>query len=84
MTAAAMAGGVRKLLDADIGLSITGVAGPGEEEHKRAGLTYIGIANPHPRAVQYNWSGDRWFNRRQSVLAALRLLAPELEGVDVR
>jgi PncC family amidohydrolase len=83
MTAAAMAGGVRKLLNADIGLSITGVAGPGEEEHKRAGLTYIGIANPIPRSVQYNWSGDRWFNRRQSVLAALRLLAPELEGVDV-
>jgi PncC family amidohydrolase len=83
MTAAAMAGGVRKLLNADIGLSITGVAGPGEEEHKRAGLTYIGIANPIQRSVQYNWSGDRWFNRRQSVLAALRLLAPELEGVDV-
>jgi PncC family amidohydrolase len=83
MTAAAMAGGVRNLLNADIGLSITGVAGPAEEEHKRAGLTYIGIANPMQRSVQYRWSGDRWFNRRQSVLAALQLLAPELEVVHV-
>ena len=80
MTAAAMAEGVRKLLKADIGLSITAVAGPGESEYKQAGLTYIGIADPAPRSVRYRWSGDRWFNRRQSVLAALQLLAPELEA----
>jgi len=79
MTAAAMANGVRNLLKADIGISITGVAGPAEEEHKPAGLTFIGLANPSPRTAQYKWAGDRWFNRRQSVLAALQLLAPELE-----
>jgi PncC family amidohydrolase len=79
MTAAAMATGVQKLFRADIGISITGVAGPGQEEHKRAGLTFIGLANPIARTVRYQWSGDRWFNRRQSVLAALQLLAPELE-----
>lgn len=79
MTAAAMATGIKKLFRADIGISITGVAGPGEEEHKRAGLTFIGLANPITRTVRYQWSGDRSFNRRQTVLAALQLLAPELE-----
>ncbi|HVH64721.1 MAG TPA: nicotinamide-nucleotide amidohydrolase family protein, partial [Candidatus Acidoferrum sp.] len=43
-TAAAMASGVQRLLGADLGLSITGVAGPGAEEDKPAGLTFIGLA----------------------------------------
>jgi PncC family amidohydrolase len=79
MTAAAMAERVQKIFRADIGISITGVAGPAAEEQKRAGLTFIGLANPLPRSVRYQWTGDRWANRRQSVLAALQLLAPELE-----
>jgi PncC family amidohydrolase len=83
VTAAAMADGVRQLLHADIGISITGVAGPAEEEDKPSGLTFIGLANPIPRSVRYQWAGDRWFNRRLSVLAALQLLAPELEVVHV-
>jgi PncC family amidohydrolase len=83
MTAAAMAGGVRKVFGSSIGISITGVAGPGAEEHKPAGLTFIGLANPVPRSVRYQWTGDRWSNRQQSVLAALQLLATELEEVHV-
>ncbi|HYM51689.1 MAG TPA: CinA family protein [Candidatus Limnocylindrales bacterium] len=72
--AMAMATGVRALLHADIGLSITGVAGPGEEDHKPAGLTFVGIAAGTTRAARYQWAGDRFRNRRQSVLAALDLL----------
>jgi nicotinamide-nucleotide amidase len=91
-TAAAMATGVRELLQADIGVSITGVAGPDVEGSKPVGLTYIGIATPtlpSPASGggksivtthRFQWTGDRWDNRRRSVIAALELLvrAPEL------
>ena len=89
-TAAAMATGVRELLRADIGVSITGVAGPDAEGSKPVGLTFIGIATPtrpSPRGGgesvsthRFQWTGDRWDNRRRSVIAALELLvrAPEL------
>jgi PncC family amidohydrolase len=89
--AAAMASGVREMLRADIGVSITGVAGPDAEGSKPVGLTFIGIAAPTlPSAAggggkmtstyRFQWTGDRWDNRRRSVVAALELLvqAPEL------
>lgn len=79
--AAAMASGVRRLLGADIGVSITGVAGPGPEGRKPAGLTFVGLAAPEPVTQRFDWTGDRWANRRQSVLAALDLLARAL-GVE--
>ena len=90
-TAAAMAEGVRQLLQADIGVSITGVAGPDAEESKPAGLTFIGIAAPtlpfpasgggKSTAVthRFQWNGDRLYNRRRSVIAALELLVRALE-----
>jgi nicotinamide-nucleotide amidase len=78
-TAAAMATGVRELLQADIGISITGVAGPDVEGSKPVGLTYIGIAAGAVTTHRFQWTGDRWDNRRRSVIAALELLvrAPE-------
>src|SRR6202023_2837450 len=88
--AVAMAAGVRQLLHADIGVSITGVAGPDAEGSKPVGLTFIGIATPtlpSPRGGgksttthRFQWTGDRWDNRRRSVIAALELLvrAPEI------
>jgi nicotinamide-nucleotide amidase len=87
-TAAAMAVGVRQLLQADIGVSITGVAGPDAEGAKPVGLTFIGIAAPtlpSPRGGRdstathrFQWTGDRWDNRRRSVIAALELLVQTL------
>jgi nicotinamide-nucleotide amidase len=79
-TAAAMASGVRELLHADIGVSITGVAGPDAEGSKPVGLTFIGIAATSVTTHRFQWTGDRWDNRRRSVIAALELLvrAPEL------
>lgn len=91
-TAAAMASGVRERLHADIGVSITGVAGPDAEGAKPVGLTFIGIAIPTlpssasgggkmtTSTYRFQWTGDRWDNRRRSVIAALELLvrAPEL------
>ena len=77
--AAAMASGVRRLLRADIGVSITGVAGPNAEGSKPVGLTYIGIAAVESSTHQFQWTGDRWDNRRRSVVAALELLVQVLE-----
>jgi nicotinamide-nucleotide amidase len=89
-TAAAMASGVRQLLHADVGVSITGVAGPDAEGSKPVGLTFIGVATPtlpSPRGggkittstYRFQWTGDRWDNRRRSVIAALELLVRALE-----
>jgi len=77
--AAAMADGVRQLMQADIGVSITGVAGPGAEGSKPVGLTFIGIAASTSSTHQFQWTGDRWDNRRRSVVAALELLVQALE-----
>lgn len=43
--AAQMAIGIRTMCNADIGVGITGVAGPGESEGKPAGLVYVAIAD---------------------------------------
>jgi nicotinamide-nucleotide amidase len=42
--AAAMAAGVRKLLDADVGLATTGVAGPEEQDGQPVGTVFLGLA----------------------------------------
>src|SRR5579864_1028946 len=78
-TAAAMASGVKALLGADIGVSITGVAGPAGEGSKPVGLTYIGVAAQAVNTHCFQWTGDRWENRRRSVIAALELLVQALE-----
>jgi nicotinamide-nucleotide amidase len=43
-TAEEMAIGVRRLLDADIGVGITGVGGPGPEEDEPAGTVFVAVA----------------------------------------
>jgi nicotinamide-nucleotide amidase len=79
-TALAMVEGVRQFLGADLGISITGVAGPNAEDSKPAGLTFIGIAAANTTTChRFQWTGDRWDNRRRSVLAALELLVQALE-----
>ena len=73
--AAAMASGVQRLLRADVGVSITGVAGPDAEGSKPVGLTFVGLAADALTTHRFQWTGDRWDNRRRSVIAALELLA---------
>lgn len=72
-----MAQGARTALQADFALSVTGIAGPGGgTDEKPVGLTYIGLAGPDDLLVvrRFVWEGDRAFNRRASVDAALDLL----------
>lgn len=80
-TAMAMAVGVRKLLKADYGISVTGLAGPdGDGSGKSVGLVYIGLASASGVRVEaFRFSGHRQSIRAQAVCAALELLSSELE-----
>ena len=79
--ALAMAQGARRVLDADIGLSVTGVAGPtGGTPDKPVGLTYVALATPEgERWERHVWTGDRSDNKVASAGAALDLLRRYLE-----
>ena len=44
--AIAMARGVRELLETEVGISITGVAGPATEEGQPVGTVFIGVSGP--------------------------------------
>ncbi len=82
-SAGVMATGVRSLVKADIGISITGVAGPGGgSAEKPVGTTYVGLAGPEGVRVKcFLWQGDRSSNREQSVQAALDMLVDYLRGM---
>ena len=66
-TATSMAEGVRKLTGADIGVSITGIAGPdGGTAEKPVGLVYVGISakgKSEVKEFKYGLSRDRTRNR---------------------
>ncbi len=72
-TALLMAQGVRDLLGSDVGVGITGIAGPGGgTPEKPVGLVYIGVVLPGMRRVfRHVFPGDRAAVRRQTVEAAL-------------
>jgi PncC family amidohydrolase len=74
--AQAMATGARTQARADVGLSITGIAGPGGgSEKKPVGLVYIGIATQRDVSVQrFLFEGGRKDVRRQAVMEALDML----------
>jgi len=75
-TAGAMASGVRKLLKADVAVSVTGLAGPGGDDFGHAvGTVFIGFEN-QARAVakEYHFPGDREAVRQQTLRAALELI----------
>ena len=71
-----MAEGVRKLMNTDIGLSDTGIAGPtGATPEKPVGLFYIGLSSRRGVQVEEHlFHGDRIENKRSAAKAALRLL----------
>lgn len=78
--AVAMAHGVRSRLGADVGVAVTGIAGPdGGSPTKPVGLTYVAVAGLEGDEVRrFLWSGDRAGNKRDSAAAALRLLRDHL------
>jgi len=72
-TASAMAKGIRKSTGADIGLGITGIAGPGGgTPDKPVGLVYIAVDGSHGTIVKKNiFAGQRDGIRQRSSLTAL-------------
>lgn len=74
--AEALARGVRNALHADIGLSITGIAGPGGgTEDKPVGLVYIGISDGETSENRHRiMPGDRESVRERSTYLALSWL----------
>ena len=71
-----MAEGVRRLINTDIGLSDTGIAGPGgATPEKPVGLFYIGLSSgEETRVEEHIFRGDRQGNRRAAAEAALKML----------
>lgn len=71
-----MALGVRRALAADVGVSVTGIAGPGGgTPDKPIGLTWVGLSTPSDHLARcYTWDGDRLNNKEQSAESALQLL----------
>lgn len=80
VVAAALARGARTRLGADVGLGITGIAGPGgATPGKSVGLVYVAVdSDGHCAVRKCDWRFDRAGNRLASVGVALDLLEDAL------
>ena len=79
--AASMAVNARLMMDADIGLSVTGLAGPGGDEYSNpVGTVCIGYSS-HVRSFtkQFRFEGDREEVRRRAIHAALTIVLEMLD-----
>jgi PncC family amidohydrolase len=81
-TVLAMARGAKEMMDADVAISISGIAGPGGgTDEKPVGTVWVGLV-----AADGNWSqelhfeGDREQNKASSADAALQMLLDYLQG----
>jgi nicotinamide-nucleotide amidase len=84
-TARAMAEGCRETFGVDVGVAVTGIAGPtGGSADKPVGLVHLAVATPtvttHQRAV---FPGDRAAVRGATVDAALAMVASAAGGSEV-
>jgi len=82
-----MAVGAASLLHADIGLSLTGVAGPTESDGQPVGTVFVGLSgnalgtrgDPHePEVVRLSLGGNRYLVRERASTSALDLLRRRL------
>ena len=80
--ARAMAEGVRLKLAADIGISITGIAGPnGGTPEKPVGLVYVGLAaSDKVKVIEQKFGHLRERNRERAATTALDLVRRYLNG----
>ena len=74
--AVALADNIRELCNADIGVGVTGIAGPGGgTEEKPVGLVFIAVSNGHRHeVVQRRFFGDRERVRRWASQLALDMV----------
>ncbi|WP_110513273.1 CinA family protein [Herpetosiphon llansteffanensis] len=81
-TALAMAQGTAHALGATVGLSTTGIAGPGGgSTEKPVGLVYLGLYLPNQSLVeQHIWPYDRLGNKQASAKRAFEWLLEQLKA----
>jgi PncC family amidohydrolase len=75
-----MARGARTALQAEVGLSVTGIAGPGGGSlEKPVGTVWIGLSTPEGESAwHFNFDGDRLAIKTQAAEKALTLLIDHL------
>lgn len=83
VAAKAMARGVRERLGADIGLSITGVAGPDPQDGQPVGTVFVGLSIGNViDAVHLTLPGDRPRIRNYGAISALDVLRRALDRLN--
>jgi nicotinamide-nucleotide amidase len=79
--AEAMASGVRKRLGADVGLSVTGVAGPDLQDGEKPGTVFMAVARTDgTEVVKVMLPGDRERVRQFACISLLDFLRRSLRG----
>lgn len=81
-TATEMAAGIRRISGADIGIAVTGIAGPGSDgTNKPVGLCFIALNAPDAQICEKIETGrnDREYNRYVTASRALNLVRRYLE-----
>ena len=75
-TAGYLVSGVRKLLEADVAVAVTGLAGPGGDEFGRpVGTVFIGYEDSATaKVIACRFSGSREEIREQTIETALQLI----------
>lgn len=79
-----MADGIRKLTGADIGISVTGIAGPdGGTKNKPVGLVFMHIsAENYDKGIYQIFPGDRETIKKRSVNFSLNLIREYLNNLQ--
>jgi nicotinamide-nucleotide amidase len=86
--AAAMAAGARRALGSDVGLAVTGVAGPTAQDGRDPGTVFVGIdlgpagGDAGPESFEVALFGDRLQIRQFAVITAMDALRRRLLAAD--
>lgn len=79
-TAVAMARAVKQFCGSDMGVGITGVAGPDQQEDRPVGEVHIGITSAQGEVARtFQFNGDRIVIKHQAVIEALQALLGQLK-----
>lgn len=80
-TASYIAKNVSLLFNSDIGVGVTGVAGPLSQEDKPVGLVYIAVFyNGNTAVIEEHFTGNRGKIRTEAVDAAMELIIKKIGG----
>jgi nicotinamide-nucleotide amidase len=79
-----MARGVARRLDTNIGVSTTGIAGPGGgTEEKPVGTVWIGFWSEDKHfALKAHFTNDRLINKERSAAVALEVIRRSILGIE--